>query len=124
MSRLDRHVAAVQNKLALTRFIDSLALTVAIAAGGALATILPYKLFPMSFPRPAMVAIGLAIVAALSFWLLPNFDLFGREAAVKRATAEVQKQDAARKSVERALATVNAVPKALADDESVKLAKK
>src|SRR5689334_7680173 len=66
MSRLDRHVAAVQNKLALTRFIESLALAAAVVAGAVLATILTQKLFQVGTPQPWYWLAGAAGVGALT----------------------------------------------------------
>src|SRR5687768_9897324 len=70
MSRLDRHVAAVQNKLALDRFIAALAwVSVALAALVWL-TILVDRVFQLRPPRWDLwfwSGIGAAVVAAIAY---------------------------------------------------------
>src|SRR5262249_41090973 len=70
MSRLDQHVSAVQNKLALSRFIDALAKTLFIFAIGVLVTVLVNKVFRFSFPRQLFwmgSGFGAAALAAIIF---------------------------------------------------------
>ena len=70
MSRLDRHVAAVQNKLALDRFVAALAwVSVALAAMVWL-TILVDRVFQVRPPRWDLwfwSGIGAAVVAAVAY---------------------------------------------------------
>jgi hypothetical protein len=52
MSRLDQHVAAVQNKLALTRFINALVWTMLVFAGVVTLDILIARIVHIQLPRP------------------------------------------------------------------------
>ncbi len=207
MSRLDQHVAAVQNKLAIARFVQGLAWTLFAFASLVTLDILVQRLLRYQLPHPkvwfwctfgvaasaamcwaiikrpsrqvAAVAIdeklnlrekistalylrnsndpfalaalkdaeltagkvainywqhfplrmpksaygtGAMILAAALVSLLPEFDLFGHEAAVKsQQIADAQKAQAV-SAVKQALATVEAVPKSMANDEAIKKA--
>lgn len=209
MSRLDQHVASVQNKLALARFVDALARTTLIFACALLAGILFYKLFqvgppkasiwiwaglgaaivaaiiwaiirrpgahaaavaidqkfslkeklstalyvrpssdefaaaavrdaehtaekvsidfwrhfPIRFPRVAYATLAVALVALVTARYMSPLDLFGREQERKKHAQQQARSDEARKTVESALATVNSVPKSVADAEAIKLAR-
>ena len=79
--------------------------------------------FPLSFPKPAYITIALLIAAGLSYWLIDPMSLFDRHEKQQRQMAEQTKIDSARKSVEKALATVEAMPKTSANDEAIRLAK-
>jgi hypothetical protein len=83
-----------------------------------------HKRFPLPFPTMAYWTIAAAGVLLLTVWMLPNFDLFGKEALRKRRLVEQQKQDDVRHTAERALATVNSYPKTLQNATAVQLAKK
>jgi len=72
MSRLDRHVATVQTKLALRRFLDALAWATLVLAGLVLLTVIVEKLFqllPASFPRMWVLlgAVGVCCAIALVY---------------------------------------------------------
>jgi len=209
MSRLDQHVASVQNKMTLVRFVDALARTMLIVACALLAGILVYKLFqvgppkasiwiwsglsaafvaaivwamirrpgkhaaavaidqklslkeklstalyvrpsgdefavaavrdaehtaekvsidfwrhfPMKFPRVAYATTAVALVALVTARYMSPLDLFGKEEQRKKQAQQQAKSEDARKTVESALATVNSVPRAVADAEAIKLAK-
>ncbi len=209
MSRLDQHVASVQNKLAFARFIEALAKATLVFAAAVWVAILVDKLFrvrppqyqiwlwsglgatvlaaiiyaivrrpsrsaaavaidqklalkekistalyvrpsndpfalaavrdaeqtaekvvidywrhfPMKFPRPAYATIAVALLALLTARYMNPLDLFGREEAKQRQAEKQAKVDDAKRTVESALATVNAVPKGMADNEAIKLAK-
>jgi hypothetical protein len=79
--------------------------------------------FPLGFPRAAYGTVVMACIAGLVAWLMPTMDLFGREAAHQKQVAVQQKQAEAEKMVRKALATVEAVPKTVADAEAIKNAK-
>jgi hypothetical protein len=67
MSRLDRHVATVQTKLALRRFVDALAWSTLVLAGVVLLAVVVEKLFqilPANFPR-RWVLIGCGITCVV-----------------------------------------------------------
>ncbi len=78
--------------------------------------------FPLSFPRPVIATCAVVILVWASTKI--NSDrFFGREEAKKAAQAEQVKIEAAKQSVQRALATVQAMPASVADVEAIKLAK-
>src|SRR5271155_4229556 len=83
-----------------------------------------HKRFPLPFPTNAYWTIAAAAGLLLTVWLLPTFDLFGKEAQRKQMLVEQQKRDDVRHTAERALATVNSYPKALQSTAAVQLAKK
>nr|MBA3273967.1 hypothetical protein [Chthoniobacterales bacterium] len=207
MSRLDHHVAAVQNKLAFDRFLHALAWTTLVVSILGLGAVLVYEIFqvyppkpmiwiysalgaavlvaivyaiwrrpsardaavaiddrlglkekfstalfvrtmkdpfanaavrdaeqtaqsvslrkkfPLSFPKATYGTATIVAAAFLTFWLMKPLDLFGKEKAKEKiARQEIKKQDA-KKVVEQALAQVNSMPKSVADNEAVKLAK-
>ena len=72
MSRLDQHVAAVQNKLAATRFINALVWTMLVFAGVVTLDILIARIVHVQLPRPMVwfwSGIGVAASAAM-FWAI------------------------------------------------------
>src|SRR5438477_30463 len=77
MSRLDRHVAAVQNKLAFSRFVHSFALAGTIFAAAVFIAVLVYKFFQFAPPKPMIWffgALGVAVLAAIivAMWRRPT----------------------------------------------------
>jgi len=83
-----------------------------------------YKRFPLKFPRVAYGTMTIALAAFLTAQLMKPMDLFGKQEQQKKMLAEQVKQQDAKKVVEQALAQVNAVPKGVADNEKVQLAKR
>lgn len=82
-----------------------------------------HKRFPLSFPRMgyySMAVAGLALLATL----LPNVDLFGREAQRQQLVDQEQKRVDARHVVEKALATVSSYPKSLQSEQAIQIAQK
>jgi hypothetical protein len=77
--------------------------------------------FPMRMPRSAYATLGMSIVAFIVA-LLPQFDLFGHEAALKQQQEVEAKRVEAQKAVQQAYATVEAIPKSMANDEAIKKA--
>src|SRR6185436_18224939 len=67
--------------------------------------------------------IVMAVAVLLTAWLVPTMNVFGNEVGGKKQLTDKTKQDEAKRNLEKALATVNSIPKAVADEESVKLAK-
>jgi len=68
MSRLDQHVASVQNKLALARFVEALARTTLVFAGVVLVAILVDKFFRVRPPKYGIwiwAGLGATVLAAL-----------------------------------------------------------
>ena len=208
MSRLDQHVAAVQNKLAIARFIDGLIWALLIFAAVVTIDILVAKVFHVQFPHPKIwfwSGSGVAALAALSWAImkrpsrksaavaidqklglrekistaiymrnstdpfaiaavkdaeatagkvainyyqhfplrlpaaptagmvglfcaafllsfLPQLDLLGHAAAVKQRQDTQLAQTQATNAVKQALATVESVPKSVANDEAIKKA--
>ena len=78
--------------------------------------------FPLQFPKAAYGTIVVAI-AALAATQLPSMDLLGHQEAKKKILVQQQKADFAKKQLQDALAVVDAVPQAIASDETIKLAK-
>ncbi len=83
-----------------------------------------YNRFPLQFPRIAYGTLTIAVAAFLTAQLMKPMDLFGKAEQQKKMIAEQVKQQDAKKVVEQALAQVNAVPKGVADNEKVQLAKR
>src|SRR5215218_704484 len=73
MSRLDRHVAAVQNKLALGRFLSALAWAVLIYLALIEVAILVDRIVRVHPPRPMIwvwAGLGVAVVSAIVYALV------------------------------------------------------
>jgi hypothetical protein len=65
MSRLDHHVSAVQNKLALARFVEALAWGCLALAGAVLLAVIVNILFMVHPPKPVLWLYGGAAAAAV-----------------------------------------------------------
>jgi hypothetical protein len=80
------------------------------------------RLFPFRFPRPAVATV---IIGALALWTLTMkpLDLFGKEEQRKQELQQQAKVEDARRVIDRAIATVEAIPKAVANEEAIRLAK-
>lgn len=77
MSRLDRHVDAVQNKLAMAEFLVALAASCTVLAGAVWLAILIDKLFQLRLPQPLIwlsSAAGVAVLVAIGYavWRRPT----------------------------------------------------
>src|SRR5687767_3957568 len=77
MSRLDRHVAMVQNKLALGRFLHALAWASLIFVAAVWVAILVDKVFQVRPPRPSVwfwCGVGLVGLVSLAYaiWRRPS----------------------------------------------------
>jgi hypothetical protein len=81
------------------------------------------KHFPLSFPKPAYITIALLIAVGLSYRLIDPMDLFSRREKQQQQIEQQAKVDSAKKQVQNALATVEAMPKIAANDEAIRLAK-
>ncbi|HTW94309.1 MAG TPA: hypothetical protein VMD30_05930 [Tepidisphaeraceae bacterium] len=64
MSRLDRHIVAIQNKLTLRLFLQAMAWCAVGIAGVGLLDVLVERFFSVSIPRPGMSLLIAAIMAA------------------------------------------------------------
>jgi hypothetical protein len=82
-----------------------------------------HKRFPLFWPRPAYATLMVAILAFATGLFLKPMDLFGRQEAQQRAAIEQRRVDAATKNVERALATVTSIPKAAANEDTIRNAR-
>lgn len=82
-----------------------------------------FRHFPLRFPRVGYAAMAVALAAMVAFFALPPMDLFGREAAAKQEAQQQAAQKRAEETVKRALAQVEAAPRAVADEEAVRQAK-
>jgi hypothetical protein len=80
-----------------------------------------YQHFPMRFPRATYGMVAMAVVAVAVSFLKP-MDLLGREAKQKEAAKVEVERTKATAAVKQALATVEAVPKSMANDEAIKKA--
>lgn len=78
--------------------------------------------FPLQVPRASYGTLGMACAAALAFFL-PQFDLFGHQQAIKHQEEIQVAQAQAKTNVKEALATVEAVPKSMQDDQAIRNAK-
>ncbi len=207
MSRLDQHVAGVQNKLALGRFVHALAWTTLGVAGAVLVGVLVFEIaqiyppkpviwmssalavaaivalvwaimrrpskydaavaiderlglkekfstalyirsnddpfaaaavrdaeqtaqnvslhkrFPLEFPRLFLITVVIGLLALLIYSCMSPMDLLGREAHQKLIAKQMTEQEHAKAQVEKALAVVNAVPKAAQADDAIRNAK-
>lgn len=80
--------------------------------------------FPVRVPRAFAGTAAVAVAAFLTLWLVPTMDLFGREEARQQQVQAKVQQESARKKVAEAIAKIDAAPKAAADKEEMKLARK
>jgi hypothetical protein len=83
-----------------------------------------HKRFPLAFPRATYGTILVALAAFLTASFMKPLDLFGREEQQKKQFAEEAKREEARKVLRDALAKVEAMPKAVADDDAIQIVKK
>ena len=79
--------------------------------------------FPLRFPRAAYGTFACTALALLALYKMPELDLFGRKAAAEQQAKQDQAVKQAEQTIRRALAQVEAAPKAIADSEAVKQAK-
>jgi hypothetical protein len=80
--------------------------------------------FPIALPRSGIYT-GVAVVVALCLWAwLPEMDLAGHKEEQKKIAFESEQKQEAKKVVEKALAAVNAVPQSMANDETIKIARR
>ncbi len=80
--------------------------------------------FPIALPRSGIYT-GVAVVVAVCLWAwLPEMDLVGHKEEQKKIVFENEQTQEAKKVVEKALAAVNAVPQSMANDETIKVARR
>jgi hypothetical protein len=79
--------------------------------------------FPIAFPKPACGTIVLAVLALLSYAMIDPMNLFDRREKREKQAAETRQIEAARKTVEKALSDVRAIPITQENDQAVQLAK-
>lgn len=79
--------------------------------------------FPLRFPRAAYGTFACTALALLALCKMPELDLFGRKAAAEQQARQEQAVKQSEQTIRRALAQVEAAPKAVADSEAVKQAK-
>jgi hypothetical protein len=82
-----------------------------------------YRHFPMRFPRAAYGTVACSALALLAFYQLKPMDLFGKQAAAEQRAKQEQAVKQSEQTIRRALAQVEAAPRAIADTEAVKQAK-
>ena len=78
--------------------------------------------FPLTFPKPAMFTVGVAVIA-FATTLLPAMDLFGVEQRRKVAAEQAAVRKNVEAEVKKALAVIEAAPPAVKSTEQVKAAK-
>ena len=82
-----------------------------------------HKRFPIQFPRAFGGTAAMILLALLTAYLLPEFDLFGVQSRrVARAAIIDQSQAQARETVRKAIAEIAAAPKVITDKQDIKLA--
>jgi hypothetical protein len=82
-----------------------------------------HKRFPIQFPRAFGGTAGMILLALLTAYLLPEFDLFGVQSRrVAKAAIVDQAQAQARETVRKAIAEIAAAPKIITDKQDIKLA--
>lgn len=79
--------------------------------------------FPLSFPRPAYAAMSLALVAFLSYQYIDPMNFFNREEKQRQQQIQQQQAESVKKTIQQALAKVEAMPKVAGAEEAVRLAK-
>jgi chemotaxis protein histidine kinase CheA len=82
-----------------------------------------YKHFPLRMPRATAGLCAAIVIALLVGWKFPELDLFGRQAQAKQVANVDLARAQATSAVKQALATVEAVPKSMSDDDAVRKAK-
>jgi hypothetical protein len=80
--------------------------------------------FPIRYPRLANIAIAVAVIAVLTAWLMPTFDLLGIQANRERKAAEATTQrNTALANAKQALMQLESAPSGVADADAVRLAR-
>jgi hypothetical protein len=80
--------------------------------------------FPVRYPRLANLAIAVAVVAVLTAWLMPTFDLLGIQANRQKKAAEAASQrNTALANAKSALMQLESAPSGVADADAVRLAR-
>lgn len=109
--------------LSLRSSQDPFAQLVIRDAERAAASVSMHKQFPLPFPRVSYATLAVMLSAALVATLVKPMDLFGRVEAEKKKVELVKASEDAKKNIERALATVEAVARASGDNEQIKQAR-
>jgi hypothetical protein len=82
-----------------------------------------HKRFPLEFPKAFLITLIVALLALCIQSFMTPMDLLGKEAHQKLVAKQAAEQDHAKAEVEKALAVVNAVPKAAQSDDAIRNAK-
>lgn len=81
------------------------------------------KRFPIQLPGVMGTTAAAIALVFLTAWLLPTFDLFGVQARRQAAASQLQDQQTqARESIRKAIAQIEAAPRAVADKPEIKMA--
>jgi len=83
-----------------------------------------HKRFPFTFPNQGWFTIAAGVVLLSTYMWFPAFDLLGKEKHTEQAMAERKRAEAAKTTVEKALATVNSYPKELQNNANIQIAKR
>jgi hypothetical protein len=85
-----------------------------------------HKRFPLQFPQQSLGTVGILLLVGLTMFLIQSpLNLFGKANDQAKKSELQQKQDEAKKAVERALqVVVETQAKGVADEETIKQAKK
>src|SRR5947207_90293 len=78
--------------------------------------------FGVRFPTAGYFAIAAAVITILVAILMPNFDVLGRQEKARAKQDEQRKIAENQNMVKEALAKINAIPPAMANDKQVQLA--
>src|SRR5262249_9636411 len=79
--------------------------------------------FPIPFPPAGYWAITAAVLALLAFVFVPSMDLLGRQKKAEAQREQDREIAKSQETVTEALAKIQAVPKAVVDNESVRIAR-
>lgn len=81
------------------------------------------KRFPLGFPKATYIAIAVALLALATHQWLSPMDLFGKKQQIKKLADAQAKQEMAKRELNSALATVNAIQAQMPNNEAIKVAK-
>jgi len=82
-----------------------------------------HKRFPVQYPMAGIGTVLAVVAVLLTLWFFPKFDLLGVRANKLAKTQQAeQQQRQAREAVKKAIAEIEAAPKAVADKQEIRLA--
>jgi hypothetical protein len=79
--------------------------------------------FPLQYPKPFSGTIAVVVLAVLSYAFIDPMNLFNRRETFEKKKAETRQIEAARKTVEKAMSDVRAIPVTQENTQAIQLAK-